>query len=127
MTEKNSIDTLKEQISFLEARISRYEDLAHGTALNRILFGGGRQAKLCLAGIIIALILCLYAALKHTTGFFFGLIVGILVMSYLALQLNVIRKKNGVEKYQKMVASLMKEKQSMEAELARLQHVQTKK
>lgn len=125
MKEKISIDTLKEQISFLEARITRYEELAHGSVLKRILFGGGRQAKVCLVAMIVALIVCLYAAFKHTTGFLIVLLAGIFAIFYLLLQLNVIRKKNDIEKYQKMIASLVKEKQSMDEELKRLQQVQT--
>ena len=36
------------------------------------------------------------------------------------IQLNVFRKKNGTEKYQRMINSLTAEKASMEKELTRL-------
>lgn len=39
MPEKQRIDLLKEQVSFLEARLTRYEELLHGPILKRIIFG----------------------------------------------------------------------------------------
>jgi hypothetical protein len=42
------------------------------------------------------------------------------VILYSFVELNVIRKRNGTEKYQRMIDSLTAEKASMEKELARL-------
>lgn len=44
MPEKQRIDLLKEQVSFLEARLTRYEELLNGPMLKRIVFGGGTQS-----------------------------------------------------------------------------------
>ncbi|REC31075.1 hypothetical protein CF160_00845 [Enterococcus pseudoavium] len=122
MSENQRIDQLKEQVSFLEARLTRYEDLLNGSTLNRILFGGGRRAKLSLIEILIALVVLLYTFIRINHNLVFGIIVilALVVILFSALQLNVIRKKNGKEKYQRMIDSLTAEKASMDKELARL-------
>lgn len=49
------------------------------------------------------------------------IILAFAVILFSAIQLNVIRKKNGQEKYQRMIDSLTAEKASMDKEIARLQ------
>ncbi|MDT2826953.1 MAG: hypothetical protein ACTJHK_01565 [Enterococcus viikkiensis] len=122
MPENQRIDILKEQISFLEARLTRYEELLHGSVLKRILFGGGRRAKLSIAEILIGLIILLYVFFRITPGLVFAVIVilSVFMIFFSTVQLNLIRKKNGPEKYQKMIASLTLEKASMEKEVMRL-------
>ncbi len=123
MPDKERIDLLKEQVSFLEARLTRYEELLHGPLLKRIIFGGGRRAKLSLIEVLISLIVLLYASLKmeRNIAFFVIVILAFAVILFSAIQLNVIRKKNGQEKYQRMINSLTAEKASMDKEIARLQ------
>ncbi|MDT2573263.1 hypothetical protein P7D97_16695 [Enterococcus raffinosus] len=123
MPDKERIDLLKEQVSFLEARLTRYEELLHGPLLKRILFGGGRRAKLSFIEVLISLIVLLYASLKmeRNIAFFVIVILAFAVILFSAIQLNVIRKKNGQEKYQRMINSLTAEKASMDKEIARLQ------
>ena len=123
MPDKERIDLLKEQVSFLEARLTRYEELLHGPLLKRIIFGGGRRAKLSLIEVLISLIVLLYASLKmeRNIAFFVIVILAFAVILFSALQLNVIRKKNGQEKYQRMINSLTAEKASMDKESARFQ------
>lgn len=122
MPENQRIDILKEQISFLEARLTRYEELLHGSILNRILFGGGRRAKLSIAEVLIGLIILLYTLFRVTPGAIFFVIIALSVFMifFSSVQLNLIRKKNGPEKYQKMINSLTLEKASMEKEVARI-------
>ena len=122
MPENQRIDILKEQISFLEARLTRYEELLHGSVLKRILFGGGRRAKLSIAEILIGLIILLYVFFRITPGLVFAVIVilSVFMIFFSTVQLHLIRKKNGPEKYQKMIASLTLEKASMEKEVMRL-------
>ncbi|MGO2891206.1 hypothetical protein [Enterococcus devriesei] len=122
MPENQRIDILKEQISFLEARLTRYEELLHGSVLKRILFGGGRRAKLSIAEILIGLIILLYVFFRITPGLVFAVIVilSLFMIFFSTVQLNLIRKKNGPEKYQKMIDSLTLEKASMEKEVIRL-------
>lgn len=122
MPENQRIDILKEQISFLEARLTRYEELLHGSVLKRILFGGGRRAKLSIAEILIGLIILLYVFFRITPGLVFAVIVilSVFMIFFSTVQLNLFRKKNGPEKYQKMIASLTLEKASMEKEVMRL-------
>lgn len=122
MPENQRMDILKEQISFLEARLTRYEELLHGSVLNRILFGGGRRAKLSIAEVLIGLIILLYTLFRVTPGAIFFVIIALSVFMifFSSVQLNLIRKKNGPEKYQKMINSLTLEKASMEKEVARI-------
>lgn len=122
MSDNQRIDQLKEQVSFLEARLTRYEELLHGSTLKRILFGGGRRAKLSIIEIVVAAIVFLYTLLRINTGIIFAVIIGLsaVVILYSFVELNVIRKRNGTEKYQRMIDSLTAEKASMEKELARL-------
>lgn len=122
MSDNQRIDQLKEQVSFLEARLTRYEELLHGSTLKRILFGGGRRAKLSIIEIVVAAIVFLYTLLRLNTGIIFAVIIGLsaVVILYSFVELNVIRKRNGTEKYQRMIDSLTAEKASMEKELARL-------
>lgn len=120
--EKQRIDLLKEQVSFLEARLTRYEELLNGPMLKRIVFGGGRRAKLSIVEIVIGLIVLLYTLFRVQLSVIFAVIVilSLFIILFSAIQLNVIRKKNGKEKYQRMIASLTAEKASMDKELARL-------
>lgn len=122
MPEKQRIDLLKEQVSFLEARLTRYEELLNGPMLKRIVFGGGRRAKLSIVEIVIGLIVLLYTLFRVQLSVIFAVIVilSLFIILFSAIQLNVIRKKNGKEKYQRMIASLTAEKSSMDKELARL-------
>ncbi|EOH75440.1 hypothetical protein [Enterococcus malodoratus] len=122
MPEKQRIDLLKEQVSFLEARLTRYEELLNGPMLKRIVFGGGRRAKLSIVEIVIGLIVLLYTLFRVQLSVIFAVIVilSLFIILFSAIQLNVIRKKNGKEKYQRMIASLTAEKASMDKELARL-------
>ncbi|MDN6650387.1 hypothetical protein, partial [Enterococcus sp.] len=122
MSDNQRIDQLKEQVSFLEARLTRYEELLHGSTLKRVLFGGGRRAKLSIIEIVVAAIVFLYTLLRLNTGIIFAVIIGLsaVVILYSFVELNVIRKRNGTEKYQRMIDSLTAEKASMEKELARL-------
>ncbi|MGH1648154.1 hypothetical protein ABE945_10350 [Enterococcus gilvus] len=122
MSDNQQIDQLKEQVSFLEARLTRYEELLHGSTLKRVLFGGGRRAKLSIIEILVAAIVFLYTLLRINTGIIFAVIIGLsaVVILYSFVELNVIRKRNGTEKYQRMIDSLTAEKASMEKELARL-------
>ncbi|MGX7205541.1 hypothetical protein [Enterococcus pingfangensis] len=122
MPENQRIDLLKEQVSFLEARLTRYEELLHGSTLKRIIFGGGRRAKLSIFEIVIGLIVLLYTLFRIDLSLIFAVIVilSLIVILFPALQLNVIRKKNGKEKYQRMIDSLKAEKASMDKELTRL-------
>lgn len=122
MSDNQRIDQLKEQVSFLEARLTRYEELLHGSTLKRVLFGGGRRAKLSIIEIVVAAIVFLYTLLRINTGIIFAVIIGLsaVVILYSVVELNVIRKRNGTEKYQRMIDSLTAEKASMEKELARL-------
>ncbi|MDT2597301.1 hypothetical protein P7D52_10935 [Enterococcus dongliensis] len=122
MPDNQRIDLLKEQVSFLEARLTRYEELLHGSTLKRMLFGGGRRTKLSLLEILIALIVLLYTLVKIEVSLIFAVIIilSLVIILFSALQLNVIRKKNGKEKYQRMIDSLMAEKASMDKELDRL-------
>ncbi|MGK0605433.1 hypothetical protein [Enterococcus gilvus] len=122
MSDNQRIDQLKEQVSFLEARLTRYEELLHGSTLKRVLFGGGRRAKLSIIEILVAAIVFLYTLLRINTGIIFAVIIGLsaVVILYSFVELNVIRKRNGTEKYQRMIDSLTAEKASMEKELARL-------
>lgn len=122
MPKKNRIDTLKEQISFIEARITRYQELANGGSFKRILFGGGKQAKLDFAGLLIGSLLLIYSLVKSLNNWHFivMMVLSIIVLFYAGVQLNVIRKKNPAIKYQKMVTSLTKEEESMNQELGRL-------
>lgn len=122
MPEKQRIDLLKEQVSFLEARLTRYEELLNGPMLKRIVFGGGRRAKLSIFEIVIGLIVLLYTLFRVQLSVIFAVIVilSLFIILFSAIQLNVIRKKNGKEKYQRMIASLTAEKASMDKELARL-------
>jgi fatty acid desaturase len=122
MSDNQRIDQLKEQVSFLEARLTRYEEFLHGSTLKRVLFGGGRRAKLSIIEILVAAIVFLYTLLRINTGIIFAVIIGLsaVVILYSFVELNVIRKRNGTEKYQRMIDSLTAEKASMEKELARL-------
>ena len=47
-------------------------------------------------------------------------ILSLAVILFSAIQLNLIRKKNGKDKYQRMIDSLTAEKASMDKELTRL-------
>ncbi|MGG5318165.1 hypothetical protein [Enterococcus sp. AZ072] len=125
MSKKTQTDIIKEQISFIEARITRYEELRDGSMMRRILFGGGRQSKLGFLGLVIGLVLLLYAVLHYSAGLEIGLIglLSVLLLSYSLVQLNVIRKKNQPERFERMVTSLTQEKDSMEKELQRLSAV----
>lgn len=122
MPEKQRIDQLKEQVSFLEARLTRYEELLNGSILKRMVFGGGRRAKLSILEIVISLVVLLYIAFRMELNAISAVIIilGLIVILFSALQLNVLRKKNGPDKYQRMINSLSAEKASMEKELARL-------
>ncbi|WP_314574783.1 hypothetical protein [Enterococcus gilvus] len=122
MSDNQRIDQLKEQVSFLEARLTRYEELLHGSTLKRVLFGGGRRAKLSIIEIVVAALVFLYTLFQINTGIIFAVIIGLsaVVILYSFVELNVIRKRNGTEKYQRMIDSLTAEKASMEKELARL-------
>ncbi|MDU5333417.1 hypothetical protein [Enterococcus sp.] len=122
MPDKQRIDQLKEQVSFLEARLTRYEELLHGPMLRRIIFGGGRRAKLSILEIIVGLVVLLYTLFRIDLGVIFAVIVilSLIVILFSAIQLNVLRKKNGKEKYQRMINSLTAEKASMDKELDRL-------
>lgn len=99
MPENQRIDILKEQISFLEARLTRYEELLHGSVLKRILFGGGRRAKLSIAEILIGLIILLYVFFRITPGLVFAVIVilSVFMIFFSTVQLNLIRKKMGLK------------------------------
>lgn len=122
MPDKQRIDQLKEQVSFLEARLTRYEELLHGPMLKRIIFGGGRRAKLSILEIVVGLIVLIYTLFRIDLGVIFAVIVilSLIVILFSAIQLNVLRKKNGKEKYQRMINSLTAEKASMDKELDRL-------
>lgn len=121
MPNKQRIDLLKEQVSFLEARLIRYEELLHGSTLKRMLFGGGRRARLSILEIVIGLAVLLYTLkLPLSVVSVILIVLALIVIFFSAIQLNVIRKKNGKEKYQRMIASLTAEKASMEKELARI-------
>lgn len=72
MPDNQRIDLLKEQVSFLEARLTRYEELLEGPLLKRIIFGGGRRAKLSLIEILISLIVLMYASVRMERGFVFS-------------------------------------------------------
>lgn len=122
MSQKSQTDMIKEQISFIEARITRYEELRDGAMLRRLLFGGGRQSKLGFLGLIVGGILLLYGLLNYTAGIEAGIIgvLSVLLISYSLIQLNFIRKKNQPERFDRMVRSLTQEKASMEKELTRL-------
>lgn len=122
MSEKSQADMIKEQISFIEARITRYEELRDGSTLRQILFGGGRQSKIGFLGLIVGVILFLYALLNYAAGVEAGIIgiLSILLLGYSVIQLNLIRKKNGPERFERMVKSLTQEKSSMEKELQRI-------
>lgn len=106
----------------MEARLTRYEELLHGPMLKRIVFGGGRRAKLSILEIMIGLITLLYTLFRIDLGVIFAVIVilSLIVILFSAIQLNVLRKKNGKEKYQRMINSLTAEKASMDKELDRL-------
>lgn len=71
---------------------------------------------------MIALIVLLYTLFRMELSAIFAVIVflALVVISFSAVQLNVIRKKNGKEKYQRMIDSLTAEKASMDKEIARL-------
>lgn len=122
MSKKSPTDIIKEQISFIEARITRYEELRDGSMLRRILFGGGRQSKLGFLGLVIGLGMLFYAMFHYTAGaeILLVAVLSILLLGYCLLQLNLIRKKNNPEKFDRMVYSLTQEKASMEKELQRL-------
>ncbi|MDT2662515.1 hypothetical protein P7E02_21710 [Enterococcus hulanensis] len=122
MPDNQRIDLLKEQVSFLEARLTRYEELLNGPTLKRIIFGGGRRAKLSIAEIVIGLIVLLYTLFRMELSVIFAVIVilSLVVILFSAIQLNLIRKKNGKDKYQRMIDSLTAEKKSMDKELTRL-------
>lgn len=122
MPDKQRIDQLKEQVSFLEARLTRYEELLNGPMLKRVIFGGGRRARLSILEIVIGLIVLLYTLFRMNLGVIFFVIVflSLIVILFSAIQLNVLRKKNGKEKYQRMINSLTAEKASMDKELDRL-------
>ena len=75
MPDNQRIDLLKEQVSFLEARLTRYEELLEGPLLKRIIFGGGRRAKLSLIEILISLIVLMYASVRMERGFVFFVII----------------------------------------------------
>ncbi|GCF95519.1 hypothetical protein NRIC_34100 [Enterococcus florum] len=128
MPKSKQIDTLKEQISFLEARITRYEELRDGTTFRRILFGGGRHGLLSVSGFLIGAFIFIYAITRGQ----FNLILGVLsllslgVLAYCFIQLNLMRKKNPPEKYERMVKSLKQEKRSMDTELLRMIDEQNK-
>ncbi|MDT2602116.1 hypothetical protein P7D85_20350 [Enterococcus hulanensis] len=122
MPDNQRIDLLKEQVSFLEARLTRYEELLNGPTLKRIIFGGGRRAKLSIAEIVIGLIVLLYTLFRMELSVIFAVIVilSLVVILFSAIQLNLIRKKNGKDKYQRMIDSLTAEKASMDKEITRL-------
>lgn len=126
MPKKNRIDTLKEQISFIEARITRYQELALGGVYKRILFGGGQQAKLGFAGVLLGFGLMIYGLLELNKSWVFLLIfiLAAVVFGYSLVQLNLMRKKNPPEKFAKMVGSLSEEMASMDQELGRLLKLQ---
>ena len=117
MPDIQRINQLKEQVSFLEARLTRYEELLHGSVLKRIIFGGGRRAKLSILEIVIGLIVLLYTLFRMELSV---ISLVIIVLALIMILLNVFRKKNGTEKYQRMINSLTAEKASMEKELTRL-------
>ncbi|MEG1502607.1 hypothetical protein ACQKTA_12540 (plasmid) [Enterococcus sp. 22-H-5-01] len=121
------IDLLKEQISFLEARLIRYEGLLNGSTLNRIIFGGGRRAKLSIIETVIAIIVLLYTLLRVNLNAISIVVIllALIVILFSFVELNLIRKKNGKEKYQRMIDSLTAEKNSMEKELSRLKNEKT--
>lgn len=99
MPDKQRINQLKEQVSFLEARLTRYEELLHGSVLKRIIFGGGRRAKLSLIEILIGLIVLLYTLFRMDLSVISMVIIALafIVVLFSAIQLNVLRKKNGTE------------------------------
>ena len=121
------IDLLKEQISFLEARLIRYEGLLNGSTLNRIIFGGGRRAKLSIIETVFAIIVLLYTLLRVNLNAISIVVIllALIVILFSFVELNLIRKKNGKEKYQRMIDSLTAEKNSMEKELSRLKNEKT--
>ena len=122
MPDIQRINQLKEQGSFLEARLTRYEELLHGSVLKRIIFGGGRRAKLSILEIVIGLIVLLYTLFRMELSVISLVIIvlALIMILFSVIQLNVFRKKNGTEKYQRMINSLTAEKASMEKELTRL-------
>lgn len=88
MPEKQRIDLLKEQVSFLEARLTRYEELLNGPMLKRIVFGGGRRAKLSIVEILIGLIVLLYTLFRVQLSVIFAVIVILSLFIILFLRFN---------------------------------------
>lgn len=71
---------------------------------------------------MIGLIVLLYTLFRMELSVISLVIIALALIMILfsAIQLNVFRKKNGTEKYQRMINSLTAEKASMEKELTRL-------
>lgn len=119
MAEKTQIETLQEQISFLEARLLRYEELAKGSAWRRWVFGG-RRFYLSLAGIIASPLLTIVALIRGWGLWWLVLLLAVVLFITALRQFREVVRATQRAIFEQKVFTLRLEKKSMEGELQRL-------
>lgn len=116
---QEEIYKLREQISFLEARIARYEELVNGPAWHRWVFGG-KNIWAWIAGCILSLIAALIIAAHYQSFFWILLFICVGIFLYCGIHLNHAKKVNNKERFEKMVNSLKKEKKVQDLKLEKM-------
>jgi hypothetical protein len=111
------IETLKEQISFLEARIGRYEELANGSALKRWGFAGSKL-YLTFLGMFVAVIVLIVAILTSYAVKWLLIILALGLLAYSVRLLININHQTRKQLFVHKISRLKIELQSMEKELA---------
>lgn len=116
---QEEIYKLREQISFLEARIARYEELVNGPSWHRWVFGG-KNVWAWIAGCILSVIAALVVITHYRSFFWIPLLFCGGIFLYCWIHLNHTKKVNSKARFEKMVASLKKEKVIQDQKLADL-------